>query len=180
VTGLVIRAEAQSPYDPGVVVNLFGGDWDQEREAGSYALRRLGVGRRLGGELLGAGLFEVPPGKTSGPYHYHWGNEELLLVLEGSPTLRTPEGERELSPGDVALFRRGPEGSHQVINRSAEPARFLMVSTMVHPDVGEYPDSGKVGVFGGAPPMIGEDAPLELFVPRDAAVDYFEGEEGLG
>jgi uncharacterized cupin superfamily protein len=161
-----------------VPVNLFGDDWDQEREAGGYALRRLGVGRRLGGELLGAGLFEVPAGKASGPYHFHWGNEELLIVLDGSPTLRTPEGERELRPGDVALFRRGEEGSHQVINRSEEPARFLMVSTMVHPEVGEYPDSGKVGLFGGAPPLIGEDAPLEMFVPKDAGVDYYEGEQG--
>jgi uncharacterized cupin superfamily protein len=161
-----------------VAVNLFGDDWDQEREAGGYALKRTGVGQRLGGELLGAGLFEVPPGKASGPYHNHWGNEELLIVLEGGPTLRTPEGERELRPGDVALFRRGPEGSHQVINRSAERVRFLMVSTTIHPEVGEYPDSGKVGVFGGAPPLIGEDAPLELFVPKDAGVDYYEGEEG--
>jgi uncharacterized cupin superfamily protein len=161
-----------------VVVNLFGDDWDQERETGGYALRRLGVGRRLGGELLGASLFEVPAGKASGPYHFHWGNEELLIVLDGSPTLRTPDGERELRPGDVALFRRGEEGSHQVINRSEEPARFLMVSTMVHPDVGEYPDSGKVGAFGGAPPIVGEDAPLELFVRKDAGVDYYEGEKG--
>ena len=161
------------------MVNLFDDrDWDQEREAGGYALKRIGVGQRLGGELLGAGLFEVPPGKASGPYHTHWGNEELLIVLEGAPTLRTPQGERELRPGDTALFRRGPDGAHQVINRSSEPVRFLIVSTTIHPDVGEYPDSGKVGVFGGAPPLIGEDAPLELFVRKDAAVDYYEGEEG--
>jgi uncharacterized cupin superfamily protein len=160
-----------------MVVSLYGDEWDLEREAGGYALRRLAIGRRLGGELLGASLFEVPPGKASGPYHNHWGNEELLIVLEGAPTLRTPTGERQLRPGDMTLFRRGPAGSHQVINRSPEPVRFLMVSTMVHPEVGEYPDSSKIGVFGGAPPMIGEDAPLELFIPNDVGVDYYEGEE---
>ena len=33
-------------------------------------------------------------------------------MLDGAVTLRTPDGERELEPGDVAVFRRGPEGAH--------------------------------------------------------------------
>lgn len=152
------------------VINLFGDKWDEPsrpRPPG-YALRQLGVGRRLGGELLGASLYELPPGERTGPYHWHAGNEELLLVLGGRPTLRTPEGERELERGELVVFLRSPEGSHQLRNETAEPARLLMLSTRVAPEIVEYPDSGKVGVFTGrGPPRV---------LRADAEVDYWEGE----
>jgi uncharacterized cupin superfamily protein len=137
---------------------------------------RIGVGRRLGGELLGASLYELPPGQRSWPYHAHYANEELLIVLDGRPTLRTPDGERELRAADAAAFPRGLEGAHQLINRSDRPARFLMVSTMVHPEVAHYPDSDKIGVFAGAPPVLGEDWPVELLFHRGDATDYWEAE----
>ena len=56
---------------------------------------------RITGESLGAGLWELDPGANSGPYHFHHGTQELLIVLRGRPTLRTPEGERELEEGAV-------------------------------------------------------------------------------
>lgn len=88
-------------------------------------------------------------------------------MLAGRPTLRTPEGERELRAGDCVLFPLGPEGAHQLRNDSGEPARFLMVSNLASPEVAPYPDSGKVGVWAGE---------LELFVREDASLDYWEGE----
>lgn len=159
-----------------MAVNLHGDDWDEERARPGFTWKRLGVGRRLGAELLGASLYELPPGQATWAYHWHWGNEELLIVLEGTPTLRTPEGERELSPGDAVLFPRGPEGPHQVRNGADRPARILIASTMVHPEIAEYPDSGKIVAAGGAPPTPGEDAPLELLFRKGDAVDYWEGE----
>jgi uncharacterized cupin superfamily protein len=154
-------------------VNLHESDWDVERAPTGKTERLMHVGRRLGGELLGATMFEVEPG-WEGLYHIHHGNEELLLVVDGAPTLRTPEGERELGPGELALFRRGEEGAHAVANRSAEPARFVIFSTMIEPDVVEYVDSGTVGVIVGDAPTAGRDAPFEAFFPRDAAVGYFD------
>ncbi len=154
-------------------MNLHEEDWDVERAPTGVNERLAHIGRRLGGELLGATMFEVEPG-WRGLYHLHHGNEELLLVVEGAPTLRTPEGERELRPGDVALFRRGAEGAHGISNRSQAPARFVVFSSMFQPDVTEIPDEDVVGVIAGAVPTAGRDAPLELFLPRDAAIDYFE------
>lgn len=145
-----------------MIVNLFSDESDEQRSDSDYGWSRLGVGRRLGGELLGASLYQLVPGKRSWPYHSHYGNEELLVVLAGEPTLRTPEGERKLRAGDAAIFRRGPDGAHQLINRSDQPARFLMVSTMVHPEVAHYLDSDEILVLGGAPPVPGESAPTEL------------------
>ena len=154
-------------------MNLYGNEWEVERAPTGPRERLAHIGRRLGGELLGATLFEVEPGWRS-HYHLHHANEEVLLVVDGTPTVRTPDGERELRPGDVALFRRGPAGTHAVANDSDRPARFVVFSSMVDPDVVEQPEAGTVGVFVGGVPTAGRDAAMELFFPRDAAVGYFE------
>ena len=158
------------------MVNVFDDDWDSEQSQPGYTWKRMRLGRRLGGELLGASVYDLPPGERTWPYHLHHGNEELLLVLEGTPTLRSPDGERELSPGEAVLFRRGPAGAHQVRNASDRPTRVLIVSTMVAPEIGEYPDSGKFGLFAGvAPGGVADGRTLEAFVPDDR-VGYFGGE----
>lgn len=118
-----------------MIVNLFDDDWDEQRLGQTYAWTRTGVGRRLGGELLGARLYELPPERRSWPYHAHYADEELLIVLAGRPTLRMPTGERDVRAGDAVIFPRGPEGAHQLINRSKTPGRFVAVSTMRHPEV---------------------------------------------
>jgi uncharacterized cupin superfamily protein len=151
------------------VVDLRGDDWDREQDRLGWRKRSLGVGRRLGRELLGASLYDLPPGQKTAPYHFHWGQEEWLLVVAGRPTLRTPDGERELAPGELVAFRRGPEGAHLLRNEADEPARLLMLSSPVEYEVCEYPDSGKIAAFGPG-------RPTHIFLV-DAAVDYFEGEE---
>jgi uncharacterized cupin superfamily protein len=87
-------------------------------------------------------LYELAPHAAVAPYHVHHANEELMVVLSGRPRLRTPEGERELEPGAVVAFPRGPDGAHQVTNPGDEPVRVLLVSTMNFPDIAEYPDTG--------------------------------------
>ena len=124
---------------------------------------------QLGSVGIGGTVYELPQDQSICPYHYEYGNEEWIVVLAGRPTLRTPEGERELDPGDVACFREGPEGAHKVTNRGDELVRVLMLSTKSKPDVSVYPDSGKIGVFPG------NQDDTHIFV-RGSAVDYFEGE----
>ena len=125
---------------------------------------------RVGGELMGATLYDLPPGERTFPYHYHRGIEEWLLVVDGSPTLRTPEGERQLRAGDVVCFRAGPDGAHQVTG----PGRVLIVSNLDYPSVAVYPDSDKVGTRPSPDP----DDRDRLNFPRQSAVDYWEGENG--
>jgi uncharacterized cupin superfamily protein len=152
------------------VFNLHGDVWDHEEQHGGFRFRDAWIGRRLGAEKIGGSLYEVDPGEKLRPYHLHHANEEWLLVVRGRPTLRTPEGERELAEGEVVCFPRGPEGAHQVINGSAEPVRVFMLSTMVMPEIVEYPDSEKVGA---------RDAEgKRLFLTRAGApVDYWDGEK---
>ena len=152
-------------------MNLYESDWDVERSYGDARMRMMHVGRRLSSELLGATVFEIEPG-IPGLYHFHHGNEEWVLVLDGTPTLRTPEGERELRPGDVAVFRRGPKGAHALGNRSSSPCRVAVFSSMRDPDVVAYPDSGVVGAIAGDAPTAGRDAPFEAFFRLQDGVGY--------
>jgi uncharacterized cupin superfamily protein len=127
------------------------------------------LGPQLGAQLLGGTVYELGAGQAICPYHYEYGNEEWLIVVTGRPTLRTPESERVLEPGDVVCFREGPEGAHKVSNSFEEASRVLMLSTKRMPDVTFYPDSGKLGVWSG-------NADDRGIFRRGDAVDYFEGE----
>ena len=120
--------------------NVHRPEWDFERaEFGARAMR---LGPRTSAQELGATLYEIDPGGAIAPYHLHHGNEELLLVLSGTPRLRTPDGIRELEPGAVVAFPRGAAGAHRVFNRAGEPARVVIVSTMNFPELAEHVDTG--------------------------------------
>ncbi|MES1247966.1 MAG: cupin domain-containing protein [Actinomycetota bacterium] len=88
-------------------------------------------------------------GERSSDYHWHYGEEEILVVLEGSVTVRTPDGDRLLGPWDTVWFPTGERGAHGVRNDGAGPARFVMFSTLSDPEVTVYPDRGKAAVFAG-------------------------------
>ena len=108
-------------------------------------IKGVRLGAAAGAQELGATLYELPPGTAVSPYHLHYGNEELLIVLSGRPMVRTPEGDRRLEPGAVAAFVRGPDGAHRVSNPPGdEPARVLLVSTMNVPDVAVHLSTGAV------------------------------------
>jgi uncharacterized cupin superfamily protein len=139
-----------------------------------YAGREARVGDALGATLWGATVYELAPGERVCPYHWHFGEEEWLLVVAGAPTLRTPEDERVLRPWDVAVFVRGEAGAHEVRNDSPEPARVAMLSSVSDPDVCVYPDSGKVGAYAGWSRTDGQR--VTLMNRPGANLDYFEGE----
>jgi uncharacterized cupin superfamily protein len=121
-----------------------------------------------GGTDLSVAVYELPEGKSICPYHYEY-EEEWLIVLEGRPELRHPQGEEELEPGDAVAFPPGPEGAHKVTNRHPEVARVLMFSSARTPAVAVYPDSDKIGVFTA-------ERRDDVMVRRDAGVGYWEGE----
>jgi uncharacterized cupin superfamily protein len=157
------------------VANLFEPDFDADHEREGFTYRRAKLGLQSGSKELGASLYEIPPRQATFPYHSHVANEELLIVIEGRPSLRTPAGWRELERGDVVAFPSGPEGAHQIANRSSEPARVLVVSTMLAPEVTLYPDRDKLMAATRAPGAAGEG--LHEAYRRSEATDYWEGEE---
>jgi uncharacterized cupin superfamily protein len=156
--------------------NVFEPEFEPEEvDRQGFAHRGATVGQEAGAEHLGASLYEVAAGQANCPYHWHAANEEMLVVLRGTITVRTPQGHHDVRAGEMVGFPRGEAGAHQMINRTDEPVRFLVVSEMRRPDVPVYPDSGKVGVRETAPGS-GRDG-LRLNFRADDAVDYWDGED---
>src|SRR5581483_9633540 len=106
-----------------------------------YSWSAARIGNAIGGSQIGATVYELADGERTYPYHFHHAKEEWLVVLDGTPTLRDPDGERALTRGDVVCFPVGPDGAHQVRG----PGTVMILSANRAPDVSEYPDSDKVG-----------------------------------
>jgi uncharacterized cupin superfamily protein len=153
------------------VFNLTGEhEWECANDRSGFRHLRTAVGKRLGARLLGGSLYELPPGERTWPYHYEDGCEEWVLVVTGRPTLRGPDGEHELEPGDLAVCPEGQEGAHQVINRTGETCRVLILSSKSPIAVVHYPESGKVGIWS-------QGQGYQKLLRTEATVDYWEGEE---
>lgn len=154
------------------MVNIFRPEW-VERGEPPFRGRTARIGAPAGAERLGATLYEIDPGQNGSPFHLHHGNEEMIIVLSGRPTLRAADGMRPLEPGDVVACPVGRAGAHQLINDTDEPVRALVVSTMRYPDVAEMPDSDKVLVISHPP---GTDGRLFGAFARSAQVERLYGE----
>jgi uncharacterized cupin superfamily protein len=131
------------------------------------------LGPSLGAKHSGASVYELPPGQAVCPYHYEYAEEEWLLVLEGSPSLRDPDGTHQLERWDLVFFTTGPEGAHRIQNDSDETVRVLMFSPVLHPAATVYPDSDKIGIWTG-------NKDDDLMARRSSAVEYFDGEDNPG
>jgi uncharacterized cupin superfamily protein len=153
--------------------NILDPHFDQHPERPGFDCRRARIGRQAGSERLGASVWDLPPGEAACPYHFHLVEEELLFVLAGRPSLRSPDGWRELGEGEVVAFPVGPGGAHQLMNRTGDPVRLLLVSGGGTPDVCIYPDSGKLGAFERR----SDGGGLREMFRRTDAVDYWDGEE---
>jgi uncharacterized cupin superfamily protein len=160
--------------------NVWEVDWDQPgefeaaaAEAGFSGVRGKRLRRQLGA-TLSAAVWELDPDGSQAPYHFHHGGEELLIVLRGTPTLRSRDDERELKEGEVVHFPRGPEGAHQLLNRSDAVARYVIAAALPTPEIIEYPDSGKIASMARTETSAG--GPLFTMNRLADGVDYYDGE----
>jgi uncharacterized cupin superfamily protein len=145
--------------------NLYSDELDHEQQRERFRWRAARVGDQIGARRIGGSVYELAADEQTFPYHFHHGVEEWLLVVAGTPVLRTPDGERELRRGDVVCFPVGPPGAHAVRG----PGRVLILSANREPSISAYPDSDKLGTRPG-----GEEERLNF--RRADAVDYWDGE----
>lgn len=139
--------------------------YDEEPEGYKAGFNRFGG--ELGGARMGATVYELPPGESVCPYHWET-EEEWLLVLSGEVTLRHPEGEDVLKPGDVVAFADNASGAHKTTNKGTETARMMMWSTKDRAGFCVYPDSDKTMHF-----LQGAKSRVYGLGPE---LDYYEGE----
>jgi uncharacterized cupin superfamily protein len=153
------------------IFNLFHGEADvgpSGDEPPGYELTRAArVGKAIGATRLGLTIYDLPTGQAICPYHFEWTDEEWLIVIAGAPTVRTPEGERVLEPGDTLCFPEGPDGAHHIRNDAEGVARVALLSTKNGVGIAEYPDSDKVGVWAGG---------THYMLRRSEHLEYWDGE----
>jgi uncharacterized cupin superfamily protein len=158
------------------VVSIHALEFEQRPEAhqptGAAAQRfhveRASLTDRMGLTTLGINVTRVAPGKTAYPFHSHRCNDELFFILSGHGELRLGETRHAVKPGDViGCPKGGPETAHQLWNTGSEPLHYLSLASNLDPDICEYPDSNKVGVWVGQ---------FSYLTRSNSPVDYWDGE----
>src|SRR4051812_3167643 len=150
------------------VVNIDNVELEHFEKGDNYECRAVRLGPLVGAKQLGYSYDVVPPGKRSCPFHSHRAEEEMFFIVRGRGTLRYGAQTRAIRAGDVICCPTGgPETAHQIVNDSDADLAYISVSTMMPAEVCEYPDSGKIGAYGGG---------LRHMTRTDAAVDYWLGE----
>ena len=146
--------------------------------AALFSARTGRVSRRLGARQLGFNITAVGPGKAAYPFHSHRVNEEMFFILQGHGEVRIGKRHYPVRAGDlIACPAGGPETAHQLRNTGSEELRYLAVSTERSPEICDYPDSGKFGVYAEFPAAAGGAAQHFYFMGREAQrLDYWDGE----
>ena len=142
-----------------------------------FASRMAPVGAKIGARLLGYNITAVAPGMRAFPMHNHHVNEEMFFILSGSGELRVGKERQAIRAGDfIASPPGGPENAHQIINTGTEELRYLAVSTLLTPEVVEYPDSGKFAFTLREMQPDGTMRVLRHVDKEGTGLDYWEGE----
>ncbi|MBO4696771.1 MAG: cupin domain-containing protein [Lachnospiraceae bacterium] len=122
---------------------------------------------KTGEGKMSVAFYTLLPGQSNYPYHQHLGREEMFYVISGKATLRTPQGEREVTAGDVVFFPPNESGAHMLTNTFDEPVSYLDIDTYTPSDVVLYPDSGNVRVLAES---------MQKSFKLDSEVNYLDGE----
>lgn len=150
------------------VVNIEDLPLEHFQKGSEFESRCVRIAPLVGGKDLGYSYDVVPPGKRSCPFHSHRGEEEMFFIIRGTGALRYGQETRKIRAGDViGCPTGGPETAHQIINDSDAELVYLSISTRLPVEVCEYPDSNKIGAFGGG---------LRHLTRAEAHVDYWTDE----
>ena len=143
-----------------------------------FEVQTAPVAGLIGACRLGYNVTMIPAGKAAYPFHAHRTNEEMFFVLQGTGEVRFGSRTYPIRAGDfIACPPGGAEVAHQIRNTGDGDLRFLAVSTLLSPEINEYPDSGKFGVYADLPSD--DDGKVEYFSfqgRRDMNLDYWDGE----
>ncbi len=151
-----------------IIKNLRDEHLEHKAQHPGYEYKKRKIVGRGDAKQCVVSVYEIPPGKAAYPYHFHSSNEEVFFILKGSGKLITPEGERAVGEGDFLFFPAGESGAHKLVNASeTQHLIYIDFDTKNDIDIAVYPDSNKIGVWGGG---------INRTFRLDDNVDYYEGE----
>jgi uncharacterized cupin superfamily protein len=151
---------------PVEIVNLADLQWELfPNDPEPFTGQMAEIGFLLGAQRLGIAFGRLEPGQSYCPLHWHTREEELFVVWDGNPTLRTPAAIRRLAQGDCIVFATEPRGAHRFSNETDAPCAFVIVSNLDAGDVCFYPNSNKFVVEATG-----------TLVRAEPQLDYFDGE----
>jgi uncharacterized cupin superfamily protein len=138
----------EAPAKPKASISSHDVRWDERRLGPGFVDRNKHLTYAAVGEDYHVGvLIEAPPpGMRGAPKHYHMGEEEHALILEGNVTLLLGDERHEMKAGDYVCFPAGQKVGHSFLNSGAGPCSYLMIGERNPNDVCVYPDSNKMGV----------------------------------
>lgn len=138
-------SQAPRPHPP---ISSHNVAWEDMREGTRFAGRAKHLTYAVAGENYHVGvMIEAPaPGMRLAPLHYHMGEEEHALILEGEVTLLLGDARYDMKAGDYVCFPAGRKIGHSFLNSGADPCSYLMIGERNLSDVCVYPDSNKVMV----------------------------------
>ena len=114
-------------------------------------------------------FYDIPPKKSNYPYHYHGSDVEIFYIISGRGQVKTEEGIKDISSGDLIICPSGKMAAHKITNTSeAENFCYIEFDTIHKPEVIKYPHSKKIGIVN----MEGDS---RFFREKDNK-EYYDGE----
>ena len=149
-------------YEPFIVDEV---PWENFSHGKTFGSRYRQLAQFGGASHVGVCMEELAAGKQACPNHYHHLEEEQLMMMSGSCTLRLGEQEFILTEGSYVVFPAGQKAGHSLFNHSDQVCRYLVIGERNPHDVVVYPDSGRISVrLSGA----GYD--------QNATMEYWDGQ----
>jgi uncharacterized cupin superfamily protein len=120
--------------------------------AGRHARR---LADALGLTDFGVNEVTLDPGAWSSQRHWHDGEDEFAVMLEGQAVLIEDAGRTVVKAGDLIAWPKGVRNGHHIINESESPCRFV--------------------VFGGTSRTWGEYSDIDMTFTADGRYLHKDG-----
>lgn len=126
--------------DPKSVPSRIGTGYPPPFDEGVKNREKRKIGDVFGLTQFGVNLTRLPPGEMSAHRHWHHREDEFIMVLDGTATLVTDEGETPMTKGMVAGFPAGVPNGHHLVNKSDGDVWYLEVGSRIPGELADYPD----------------------------------------
>ena len=84
----------------------------------SFEYSKFEVSSRNSGNQCAVIFYDIAPGKSNYPLHYHSGSEEIFYIISGQGVVETNNTEIPISAGSVIVCPPGEHGAHRITNKS--------------------------------------------------------------